>query len=516
MAGRLRLAPAALALAFFAVPAAAPGQSAVALDDAVRQTLLNNHDIAVERISVLAAEADIRIAESEFSLSLGASADLSSSKSPNASALADPVTDSGRVTAGADITGKAASGATYRLGIDAGQARSGSTFQSLDPVYNAALSLSVTQPLLKNSGRQVNMWRVDAGRAAREIAENAVKAKVDAAVTAVVTAYWELIYAQRSLEANGQLLAWARELERKIRIQVEAGTLAPLEIVAAQSSVASAEERVVAAQSQMERSADNLLAIMNPPAGSPLWSGRIQAAPVLGAPSAPPEKDYAAMALENRPEMAAARLEIEAKNVELVYQENQKLPSLDLTATLRANGLRGGAQPALDIKTGQTITSPLDGDFGSALADSTAGRYYDYSLGLSFTIPLDAAGREARRAKSAFAVETAVLKLKNLERAVANDARNAYRETVNGLKRLQAAAASRELAEKRLEAETSKFEAGVSTPFNVLALQKDLAAEKEREGRAMADLMIAKAALARAVGRSLEAQGMAVEGANLR
>jgi len=512
MAGSLRLAPAALALAFFAAPAAAVGQVSITLDEAVRQTLRNNHEIAVERISAQAAEADTRIAESEFFASLGASADLSGNKSPNASALADPVTESGRLTAGAQISGKAAWGASYRLGVDTGRAQSGSTFQSLDPVYNAALSLTVTQPILKNAGRQVNTWRVETSHAAMKMAENSVKAKVDAAVTAVVTAYWELIHAQKSLEANGQLLAWARELERKIRIQVEAGTLAPLEIVAAQASVASAEERVVAAESLVERRADNLLAIMNPPAASPLQNGHIQAEPVLGAPSAPPEKDYAAMALENRPELAIARLEIEAKNVELVYQENQKLPSLDLSATLRANGLRGGAQPSVDIKTGQTKISPLDGDFGSALADSASGRYYDYSLGLTFTMPLDGTGMEARRAKSAFALQTAVLKLKNLERAVANEARDAHREAVNGLKRLQAATASRALAEKRLEAETSKFEAGASTLFNVLALQKDLAAEKEKEGRAMADLMIAKTALARAVGRSLEAQGLALEG----
>jgi outer membrane protein TolC len=511
------LAPVALALVIGAGRAASGEGPQVNLDEAVRQTLKNNFDIAIERVSVKSATADVQIAQSEFGPSFNASAGLSGNRSPGSSAFADPVTETSGLNGGVDVSGKIFSGAVYTLGAAAGQTKTNSTFQSLDPAYNSALSLQVTQPLLKNAGRKANMWRVETSLAAQALAENSVKAKIGVAITSAVTAYWDLVYATENLGTSGELLGWAREFERKVRLQVEAGSLPPIEIVSAQASVASAEEAVVAAKNQMEQKADNLVAIMNPPAQSPLWSAPVHPAPIPdGVPSAPPEKDYAAMALAARPELAMARMDIEAKNVELVYQENQKLPSLDVTATLRLNGLRGGAKPVVDVKTGQTVTSALDGAFPDSLRDATSGGYYDYSLGLKFSYPLDNRGAEGRYAKSAFALETAVIKLSSLERSVANEARAAHRDVVNGLKTLQAAAASRALAEKRLEAETQKFGAGSSTTFNVLQFQKDLAAQKAVELRAVADLMIAKANLAKAVGRSLEALGLTLEAAEGR
>ncbi|MDH4184571.1 MAG: TolC family protein, partial [Nitrospinota bacterium] len=119
-------------------------------------------------------------------------------------------------------------------------------------------------------------------------------------------------------------------------------------------------------------------------------------------------------------------------------------------------------------------------------------------------------GAMGRRAKSRFELEAAMLRLKKLERDVANEARDAAREVANGQQRIRAAAAARDLAEKKLEAEMSKFEEGASNSFNVLLYQQDLAAQRAREARAKVDYLVAKAMLARATGQTLEFNGISL------
>ncbi|MDH5636910.1 MAG: TolC family protein [Nitrospinota bacterium] len=488
-------------------------EGAITLQQALRHTLENNFDVALERLNVESAQADLEVAASEFDPSLEASLFTRANRSPAASVFSNPeINESDSITGGVGVLGKTSFGASYNLGVETGQSATNSTFQSIDPAYESTLKLEFTQPILKDAGWRVNRWRITAGVANKAIAENRLQASLIQAAETAIEFYWELVFAAENLKTQRELLEWSRQFEGMIRAKVAAGALPPIDIIQAQASTAAAEEQVVVAESQMDRRADMLLKLMNPGIESKLWTEPMTPGPMPSAPPPTPKKrDYTAAARQKRPELAMALKEVESRKAELLYHDNQRLPSLDAVATMRLNGLRGDAQPVVDVTTGETKISQLDGSAPDSFSDAASGKYYNYSLGLRLTWPLGGRGAQGRHAKSLRQMESAVIRLRELEKSVAMEARNARREVVNAAKRFQASSVTRVLAEKKLDAEMKKFEAGASTLFQVVEYRKDLATQRGRELRAVAECFITQARLDKAVGETLEANSLTLD-----
>ncbi|MDH5478069.1 MAG: TolC family protein [Nitrospinota bacterium] len=505
-------APLAMAMAATAQP------DVITLPEALAHTLENNFDVALERINVDSAQADIQIAFSEFDPSMEAFLGSRANRSPAASAFSDPeINEADGMTGSLGVSGKTQFGASYKLGLETGLSNTNSSFQSIDPAYETALVLELSQPLLKNAGRDTNTWRLRTGLAGKAIAEGRLRAMLLDAASRTIEAYWELVFARENLKTQNELLEWSRQFEGMVRQKVEAGALARIETIQAQASTAAAEEQAVGAKSELDRRADILLQLMNPAMDSRLWSEPILPGPMPAAPPADSSKrDYMALALANSPELEAARKEVENARVSLGYYENQKLPSLDVVATMRLNGLRGDARPVVDVQTGETRISQLDGSASDSLSDSLSGKYYDYTVGLRLTWPFGGRGDEGRHAKSMRQLQTSVIRLQELEKRVAMEARNARREVVNADERFQAASVARALAEEKLDAEMKKFVAGASTLFNTLQYRQELATQRGRELRAIADCHISRARLDRALGETLQANGLTLDSAVLK
>jgi len=496
-----------------ALAAGGAQESVITLNQALRYTLVNNFDVALERLNVESAQADLDVAASEFDPSLEASLFTRSNRSPASSVFSDPeINESDSLTGAVGIAGRTSFGSSYSLGVETGQSQTNSTFQSIDPAYESALKLELTQPILRDAGWEVNTWKLTAGAANSAIAESRLRASLIRAAGDTIEAYWELVFAMENVQTQRELLEWSRQFENMIQAKVAAGVLAPIDIIQAQASTASAEEQVVSAESELDRRADILLKLMNPGMESRLWKAQLIPVPMPAKPPPAPEmRDYTTVAGEKRPELAMARKEVESRKAELAYHDNQRLPALEAVASLRLNGLRGEAQPVVDVTTGETKISQLEGSAGDSMSDSASGKYYDYSLGLRLTWPLGGRGPEGRYAKSARQTESAVIKLRELEKSVAMEARNARREVDNAAKRFQAASVARDLAEKKLEAEMKKFAAGASTLFQAVEYRKELATQRGRELRAVADCLIAQARLDRATGETLEANSLTLE-----
>ncbi len=488
-------------------------ESRISLKEAVLNAVKRNFDISLERIGTQIAEQDKIIAESEFDTSLGALVSTDASKNRATSALSDPDTnESNSVGVELSASRKTSLGGTYKLSVTADKYETNSTFQSLDPSYNTALRLEATQPLLKNAGRSGNLWRVNIGANNEAISKERLKAKISDVITETKEAYWELVFSTNNLTVAQDLLMRAKDLERKVRIQVDVGSLAPIEIVQAQASVASREVSVLTADNRLDQVADQLMRLINPGDDSPLWNMQLvpEDSPVVEPLNFDTHKAIA-LALENRPEILQARKEIENRNIELAYYENQNQLSLDVLATLQLNGIRGEAQPVVNLSTGEAIVSDLDGGLNDSISDSLSGSHYDYFLGLQLTHPLGNRSAKSSWAIASFNAQTAIIKLKNLEREITLQVRNAAREVENGLKQIVAAEAARDLAEQKLDAEQRKFDVGTSTAFNVLQFQIDLAVEKSNEMLAKTDYLKAVALLENAVGKALETEGITLD-----
>lgn len=514
---RLGAAAALAALTLLiAAPQAAPEEKTlfdISLGEAVKQAAANNFDVELRRVDAAAARENRILAESEFDPALEAETSYQKSRAASTSAFASPeINESDSAAASAHVSGKMETGMEARAGVTGRQDYTNSAYESLNPSYNASLELELSQPLLKNRGADVNTWRIRTGLNNEEAAKSRLHAALSDVITSVRETYWELVFRARNLDAQKESLERARDLERRVRVQVDVGALSPLEIVQAQASVAERERLVIESDNAVDRVGDQLLKLLNPLPGDRIWQGRLNPTDVPPALFPAVDVDESVKeALERRPEAAAAKKEMENRKIELVYRENQVWPSLDIVASLSLNGVSGKGQPIISFTSGEARTSNFAGGWGDTFRDAASGGYHDYLVGLRFSYPLGARGAKAQAAAAALDLQTALIKLRELEKEIILEVRDAVREMENGKKRIEAARSARVLAEKRLEAEIRKFEVGASTSFNVLEYQKDLTVQQTEELRAMAEGRKAVARYYRAVGRALEEAGMELD-----
>lgn len=515
-----RLAPLAtiLALVFLYASAGAengPAQTvrAITLSEAVKMAVTGNLDAAISRLDISVADKELIVAEAEFDPTTGASVSAGKSRTPSSSALASPaVVESDSMRGEVSVSGKASTGADYKAAIATSGAISNSDFQSLNPSYGASAQLTMNQPLLKDAGASAVQWKIRASGIKRESVALGFKATISNLVTNTVEAYWNLAFYKENVKAQEEAYERAVDIVRRTQAQVKAGVLPPIEVTAAKASAASWEEKAIAARNAYENASDSLLKLMGSPGGPLEWRGLIL------DPVDTPQEERAEIEVEkavqaaiaNRPEVAAARKDVEQTRTESAYYDNQKLPELGLNASLVFSGTRGSARQAEGFK-GEPVTSPLGGTAWDAVGDVASFNYYDYAVGLKLSYPWGSRGAEARAARAGLAVQSAQVRLKMAERDAELEAREAGRSLVNSLKRVDAARAASRLGEERLYGELKKFDVGATTLFATLEYHKDLAAQKASELSALAEARKASARLSRAMGLALEKNGVELD-----
>jgi len=483
----------------------------ISLSKAASEAVRSNFDIAIERVRLKTASEKRVIAESEFDPVLGSEVLTEKNRIANTSAFASPeVGETDTVSGKVSVSRKSSIGTEYSVSVNTARDFTNSEFQGLNPSYSGNLNLEVTQPLLKGAGADVNKWRIYTSLNNEEIARRQLQIKLSEVLTSVHETYWELLFLVENLKAVQEALDRAIDHETRIRVQVDVGSMPPIEIVQAQAFVAANEEDVIEAENLLAHMSDQLLKLITPHVyDTGMWNVRLNPVdyPDMVFPSINLE-DSIAMALEKRPEVALLKKEIENKNIELVYLKNQKWPSLDLVATITHNGVRGRARGVKSFSTGEEAKSSFSGDYGDVFSDVGSGKYYNYLVGLKFSYPFGARAGRASEAVAVYEAEEIVLRLKALERDIVLEVRDAVREIESGKKRVKAARYARTLAEKKLSAEMKKFEVGASTSFNVLEFQKDLTAQRTDELRVLAETRKAMARYQKAVGATLEYNGM--------
>src|SRR6185437_9087484 len=107
--------------------------------------------------------------------------------------------------------------------------------------------------------------------------------------------------------------------------------------------------------------------------------------------------------------------------------------------------------------------------------------------GVQIGYPLGASTAHANLERARLEYQQAQTQLKNMELQIATQVRESARNVQTNQKRVLSARASRELQEKKLEAEEKKQAAGMSTSFFVFQAQRDLAQARTAEIQAISD-----------------------------
>jgi outer membrane protein len=379
-------------------------------------------------------------------------------------------------------------GGSYNISWSNQRVASSDALATRNPLYTTGLVASYTQPILRGFKLDNLRQQLAINLVNRDISEESARATVVQTLANVRNAYWDLVFAQSAVDVAQRATELADKLVEDNQARVEVGTLAPLDIVQAQAEAATRRQNLAAAEATAQTAELALKRFIVSGTDDPLWRQTIR--PVDLPSLAPPPTDVETAvrrALSERTDIINARKGLDTSDINIKYFKDLSMPALDVTASYGAQGLGG---PEL-VRSGAGLDAPvgsiIPGNYSDALAILRQLDYPNWNFALNLSYPLFASQATAQHARARLQRNQAMTRIRALEVQIAAEVANAALTVQSNLKRVEAATAARELAQKRLEAEQSRFEVGMTTNFFVVQAQRDLRDAQNSELRALAD-----------------------------
>jgi outer membrane protein TolC len=461
------------------------------LDDAVKRALDRNLDIAVERLnpqtfdfSIASLQANYR---PTFNSNVGMRSATTFTRSQTAGGdilITDTLTGNNGVTQNIRW-----GGGSYAVGWNNNRQAQSDLFATRNPAINSNLTLAYVQPLLRN-------FRIDGNRAQlritqlnQEMSETALRATIVRTVANVRNAYWDLVFATQAAEVADRSLQLATKLVEDNQARVEVGTLAPLDVVQAQAEQATRRQAVATTEAAVRTAELALKRMIVNGTDDPYWVSTIE--PVDRPTYSTETLDVAGAvrkALSSRTDIEQSRKQIQSNNISIRNLSDQRLPALDVTASYGLAGI-GGTQfvrpPGAQL--GAPPSQVIPGGFSDTLSTLFNQKAPTWNFSANFSYPIGSSTADANLARARVQQQQTIAQQRQLELQIATEVTNAALLVESNRERLQAAQVAREFAEKRLSAEESRFEVGLSTNFFVVQAQRDLRDSQNAELRALLD-----------------------------
>ncbi len=488
----------------------------LSLQDCILKAVKNNLTLKAELLTPEISDWNVRIASEKFFPSLSVNYNEQNTRTASYSFLeASDVVVTKQNDYTLQLTQNIPTGGSFSVSLYNYVNDSNRSFQTINPRFGSTLRMSFNQPLLKDFGFGLKFGRREIIIASynREITEENFQKTLEDIIFNVEVAYWNLVYSRENLKVRQQSLKLARELLEKNRAEIEAGTLPPIELLAAESEVSTREADIIEAEALVKSYEDQLKTVINLLAeiGN---AKNIQIIPIDSPSLEKREISYEEalnIALQKRPDLQALRVDIKNKEFNLSYSRNQLLPDLRFQFSYWSPGISGDQLIYLNNNplTG-TIIGKIPGKKSDALKDALNSRFKNWAMGLTLTLPISNVITRANYAQAWLSLEQARLRMKAQEQQIDLEISNAVRAVETNYQRAMAYRAARELAEKKLEAELEKFKVGMSTNYLVLQYQRDLANAQTMELKALIDYNISLANLDRVMGVGRERRGVSV------
>ena len=494
------------------------GRYELTLDDAIERALERNLDIAVQRINPLVQDMAVVTANAAFLPLASSGFGLNQSTFPNRTlfdggglAGRSIVTDRGNYDVGIDQAVKWGGG-QYSVTWDSSRSESTNIFNSFNPSYAANMSLTYTQPLLRGFRTDQRRTQLAVSRISRDISDIDLEQTIINTLANVQSRYWDLVYANASVAVQEQALALAEQLVRDNQVRVEIGTLAPIDVVQAESEAA-ARRQALAQAIQVLRTAELALKqLIVDGTSDELWNIGLFPIDEPQVETSPIDLEEAvASAIERRTDIERVRRQLDINDANVDNLRNSTLPALDVIGNYQLTG-QGGPRLVRDNIFGGNVTTEIPGGYGDAVGSIAGNEYPFWSVALQMSYPLGRSADKAAYERARLQVQQTTAQIRQIELQIASEITNAALQIDAIQGRIEAATAARELAEEQLRAEESRFEVGLSTNFFVVQAQRDLATAQDNELRAILDFQLALIEFERAQRSSLGAAGVTVIG----
>jgi outer membrane protein len=497
--GQTGQSPLALSLQNAAAQAAAqpPTESVrrLSIDEAVALALEQNLGIRIQRFDPQISDVGIAQARSFWAPSLSTNFSKNSQTQQPTSSLSGGATSilNANVATAVGLNQTLPWGGAYTATWNSSRFTTNNLFQGFSPQTGSNVNLQYSQPLMRNFEIDQIRQQVAATKKTRELSDIQLGGVITGTLRAVKNAYWDLSYAIANLKTQQQSLALSQQSLKDNQKRVEIGTMAPIDIVQAQAEVASNESGVIVADAAIKTAQDNLRALILDPGTPEFWTVSFE--PTDAASFAAQAIDVEAAvrnAIDKRSDLRGAKNSLEQSDINIKYYRNQVKPDVNANVTYITTAAGGTQLSQVDLAAaaaGSAISRSViaQRNFGSVLGDVFQNTYPNWTVGISVGYPLGASTAHTNLARVRLQYEQAQTQLKNLQMQVVTQVRGAARNVTTNQQRVQSARASRELQEKKLEAEEKKLAAGMSSTFFVFQAQRDLALARTAEIQAISD-----------------------------
>jgi outer membrane protein len=468
----------------------------LSIDEAVRLALEQNLGIRIQRIEPQIQDTNVALARSYWTPSLSTTFSRSGQSQRSTSALSGGATsvDNGTFASGLGVNQLLPWGGSYAANWNNQRTTTTNLFTNFSPQLLSTVSFNVTQPLARNFKIDQIREQVQLSAKARDLSDIQLKMIVAQTMRNVRNAYWDLGTARNNLSAQRQSLELAERSLRDNQRRVEVGTMAPIDIIQAQAEVAINEQQVIVAEAAIKASEDRLRALIFDPDTPNFWTTTLEPVDAPSFQEQTIDVDAAIRnALDKRADLAQARNGLDQNDVSIRFFRNQLLPDINASVDYRSTGIGGVQLSTVDpflIASGAEIparTIVADRGFGRTFGEALESAYPNWTFAVSIGYPIGASSAHANLARARLQHEQAQTQLKNLQLQVATQVRDVARQVQTNQRRVRSARASRELQEKKLEAEEKKQAAGMSSSFLVFQAQRDLALARTQEIQAISD-----------------------------
>jgi outer membrane protein TolC len=381
---------------------------------------------------------------------------------------------------------------------------------SIDPYTSGYLDLQVTQNLLYGFGSAVNGRNIRVQKNNIKVTNLQFRSQVATTVSSVLNLYWDLVEFWEEVRARQRELSAAEQLLENNRKQVEAGTLASIEVTRAEAQVYVSQQDLLVSQTnllQQETVLKNAIS-RNGIANANLLDAHIIPLDSITIPAkdeTPPVDQLLEIALANRSEIAQSRLNIDSNKLNLVGIKNALKPTLQVFAELTNNGLTG----PITALGEQTPGVPyLAGGYGNLLGQMFRRNFPNYSAGIALNIPLRNRAAQSDYTTSELELRQSELGLQQNINQVRVDVQNAVIGLQQARARHAAAVKASALQQQTLDADQKRLALGASTAYQIVLDQQNVASASSSEVQALANYSHQRIGLDQALGRTLEANNI--------
>ncbi len=421
-------------------------------------------------------------------------------------------------------------GTNLQVGFSNSRATTNIPFNTYSPLINSSLRLQLTQHLLQGMGFPANTRFIRIAKNNRELTDVAFRLQIIDSVDQIENIYWDLVFAYENVRVQNESLAFAQKTLSDTKKQVEIGSLAPIEVVRAQSTVAQDQQLVTTARTNLQLEQLLMKNALTRTLKDPILANAevipISTMDVPTEEQVVPTEDLISDALRHRAELVESRIDLNSRDLSNKAVRSALLPTLDLFAYYSGSGL-GGAQNPNNLCANQTpeqlrlgfcagpnaIPAVAPTSIGSTWDQMVTSTAPDKGLGLSLNIPLRNRAAQAVQIRSELEYRQAEMRLQQIENQVGIEIRNAQYAVQQNRASVDSARAAVELGHQSLDAEQKKFQFGTSTNTLVLQYQSQLATAESTLVNAMVAYEKSRVELDRATGALLDHAGISIDDA---